>query len=375
MQEMVERGEAMHVLFINAFCGVGSTGRICAEMAQKMEAEGQTPKIAYGRDPYVPEQFQKYAVRIGTNLDRNLHAIRTRILDEHGLGSKHATRQFLKWADEFDPELLWLHNLHGYYINYELLFAWIKSRPQMKVCWTLHDCWTLTGHCTHFMVANCDQWKTACTGPCPEKRRYPGSVLKDNCRNNFLRKKAAFTGVKDMTLIAPSQWLADLVKQSYLKEYPVEVHRNTINTDVFKPTQGTFRTQHGLQNKKIILGVANVWDDRKGFEDFLMLADRLPQDNVIVLVGLTEEQIGQCKPNMLGIKRTNSPQELAEIYTAADVFVNPTHEDNYPTVNLEAEACGTRVITYRTGGAPETIHRADSVVIEAGNIAEILRAL
>lgn len=360
----------MRVLMINSVCGIRSTGRICTDLAQQLEQDGHEVKIAYGRVEDVPEKFKKYAVRIGNDKDLKLHAIRTRVLDEHGFGSKKATRVFLKWAEEYDPDLLWLHNIHGYYINIEMLFDWIKSRPQMKVKWTLHDCWAFTGHCSHFTVAQCDRWKTCCH-KCPQKERYPKSMLRDNSKQNFERKKAAFTGVRDMTLITPSQWLADLVKQSFLKEYPVEVHYNTIDTSVFKPTPSDFREKHGFENKKIILGVASVWNNRKGLDDFFKLAEMLDDSYRIVLVGLNEKQMQQCKPNMLGIQRTNSPKELAEIYTAADVFFNPTYEDNYPTVNLEAEACGTRVITYRTGGAPETIHRADSCVITPGDLKNV----
>lgn len=361
----------MRVLMINSVCGIRSTGRICTDLAQQMEAEGHEVKIAYGRVEDVPEKFKKYAVRIGNDLDLKLHAVRTRLLDEHGFGSKKATREFLQWADAYDPDLLWLHNIHGYYINIEMLFAWIKSRPQMKVKWTLHDCWAFTGHCSHFTVANCDKWKTVCHD-CPQKERYPKSLLKDNSRRNFERKREAFTGVKDMTLITPSKWLAELVEQSFLKEYPVKVHYNSIDTAVFKPTPSDFRKKNGLENKKMILGVASTWDDRKGFDDFLKLSEMLDDSYVIVLVGLNEKQMQQCKPNMLGIQRTNSPKELAEIYTAADVFFNPTYEDNYPTVNLEAEACGTRVVTYRTGGAPETIKRDDSMVIAPGELSNVI---
>jgi len=354
----------MKVLFINSVCGIRSTGRICTDLAQELEAQGHECKIAYGIEE-VPEKFQRYAVRIGKDMDLKLHGLRTRMLDEHGLGSVRATKDFLKWAEAYDPDMLWLHNIHGYYINYELLFGWIKSRPQMKVQWTLHDCWAFTGHCTHFTFAKCEQWKTQCI-TCPEKKRYPSSLLISNCKTNYKRKSEAFCGVKDMTLITPSNWLADLVKQSFLKEYPVEVRHNTIDTTVFKPTPSNFRERHGLEDKKIILGVASVWDERKGLGDFFKLADMLDDNYRIVLVGLDKKQMLELKPNMLGIRRTNSTKELAEIYTAADVFFNPTYEDNYPTVNLEAEACGTRVITYATGGAPETICGHTSQVLPVG---------
>ena len=356
----------MRVLLINSVCGIRSTGRICTDLAAEFEAKGDEVKIAYGREN-VPEQFKKYAVRIGNDLDVKLHGLRTRLLDEHGMGSRAATKWFLAWADSYDPDLLWLHNIHGYYINYKLLFAWIKTRPNMEVRWTLHDCWAFTGHCSYFTMVKCEQWKSHCSY-CVQKKRYPSSILRDNCKENFDRKRAAFTGVKNMTLITPSQWLADLVKQSFLKEYPVEVRYNIIDTNAFKPTPSDFRERYELLDKKIALGVASVWDERKGLPDLLKLAELLDDNWRIVIVGLNKKQLTALPENVIGIERTNSTKELAEIYSAANVFVNPTYEDNFPTVILEAEVCGTRVVTYDTGGCREGVKREDSVIVAVGNV-------
>jgi len=361
----------MKILMINSVCGIRSTGRICTDLAREFEAKGDEVKIAYGREE-VPDQYKKYAVRIGNSFDVKFHGLRTRLLDEHGLGSRGATKRFLRWAEEYNPNILWLHNIHGYYINYELLFDWIKKRSEMEVRWTLHDCWAFTGHCSHFTVARCEQWKSHCMH-CIQKTRYPESLFIDNSKCNFDRKRAAFTGVKNLTLITPSQWLANLVKLGFLREYPVEVHYNTINTNVFKPTASNFREQYELTDKRIILGVASTWSERKGLNDFMKLAEMLDDNYRIVLVGLDIKKMTALPKNVIGIARTNSADDLAKIYTAADVFVNPTYEDNYPTVNLEAEACGTRVITYDTGGCKEGIKREDSVVVAVGDIEAIKR--
>ena len=361
----------MKVLLINSVCGIGSTGKICGAIAEDYAARGHEVVIAYGRDGTVPDKYRPYAHRIGNDLGVTVSALRTRLLDDHGFANGNATKRFLAWAEAYNPDLLWLHNLHGYYIHVGMLFDWIKSRPGMEVRWTLHDCWAFTGHCAHFAFAGCEKWKHGCHD-CPEKGSYPASALTDNSRSNYLRKKAAFTGVNNMSLIAPSRWLAELVKQSFLGDYPVEVRYNTIDTGVFKPTPSEFRKKYGLEGKKIILGVAGVWTRRKGLEDFYRLA-RLVDDNTkIVLVGLTEQQISRLPGNILGLPRTQSSRELAEVYSAADVLFNPTYEDTYPTVNLEAESCGTRVITYNTGGAPETISREDSRVIDVGDYAAVL---
>lgn len=344
----------MKVLIINSVCGIGSTGRICTDLAEKYENEGHEVKIAYGRYSDVPEKYKKYAVRIGNSFSVKLHIVISRLFDLHGLGSYYVTKRFLRWAESYKPDVLWLHNIHGYYINYDLLFKWIKSYPDIEVKWTLHDCWAFTGHCSYFTLARCDKWKNKCE-KCPQPKKYPARLFIDNCTSNYLRKKNDFCGVDNLTIITPSKWLADLVKVSFLKEYPVEIINNTVDSNVFKPVKSNFRDRYTLQDKKIVLGVASPWDERKGLKDFIWLANNLDDSYSIVLVGLNDRQIKMLPINIVGIKRTNSPQELAEIYSSANVFVNPTHEDNYPTTNLEALACGTPVITYRVGGSPESV--------------------
>ena len=347
----------MRYLFINSVCGYGSTGKIVADTCRRLRAQGHECAVAWGRIKINSDNISTY--RIGTKLDIYVHAIGTRLWDREGLGSKRATKKLLKWMDAYNPDVIWLHNLHGYYINFELLFAYIKSK-KIKVYWTLHDCWSFTGHCTYFTIANCEQWKTHCQN-CTQTHRYPACYGKSHVYSNFERKKNAFTNVKDMTLITPSKWLRDLVKDSFLQEYPVVVQYNTIDHEIFKPTASNFRQRYGLENKKIILGVASVWDERKGLNDFIKLAQMLDEEYVIVLVGLTPKQIKKMPAGILGLERTNSWKELAEIYTAADVYVNLTYEDNYPTTNLEAQACGTPCITYRTGGSGESVPQENIV--------------
>lgn len=362
----------MKILIINSICGIRSTGRLCAELADRFAAEGHEVKIAYGRMDDVPERWLHYAHKIGGSMDVKLHGLKTRLLDRHGFGSKAATRAFLKWAEEYGPDLLWLHNLHGYYIHVEMLFDWIKKHPQMQVRWTLHDCWAFTGHCSHFSYVGCDRWKTACFS-CPQKKSYPASYI-DNSKSNYLRKKAAFTGVKNLTLITPSQWLADLTRQSFLGCYPVEVQHNTINPEVFKPTESDFRQRAGLQNQIIVLGVASYWNERKGLDDFLTLRTLLDSRYTIVLVGLSEKQIAALPAGMLGIRHTNSPQELAEIYTAADVFVNPSREETFGLTAVEARACGTEAIVYKGTACEEITNQLGGVAVEQ-DVKALYRAI
>lgn len=365
----------MRVLMINVVCGIRSTGRICTDYAKELEAQGHEVKIAYGRK-CTPVHFQKYAVRIGTRFSVGIHILMSRLFDAHGLWSRNATKEFLKWADDFNPDILLLHNIHGYYINYEMLFAWIKERPQMKVKWTLHDCWAFTGHCSYFSYVGCNQWREHCKKCCRKQRRsYPSSLFVCRSFKNFEKKKEAFTGIKNLFLITPSQWLADLVRQSFLGDYPIEVRHNTIDTNVFKPTPGDFRKRYNLENQKIVLGVANIWDERKGLQDFYDLRKMLDETFMIVLVGLTYMQRTALPVGIIGIEKTNNPAELAEIYTAANVFINPTYEDNYPAVNLEAEACGTPVITYASGGSPETLKSPSSATVPTGEVKAIVQKI
>ena len=360
----------MKVLMINSVCGIKSTGRIATDLADMLTEKGHTVKIAYGREE-VPEKHKEYAVRIGTKWDVRLHGLGARLLDNAGFGSKKATLKFLEWVKEFAPDIIHLHNLHGYYINVELLFKFLKEYKK-PVIWTLHDCWAFTGHCAHFDLCKCYKWKTECH-KCPQKKEYPASILLDNSRKNYRNKKAAFQEVDNMVIVTPSNWLADLVKESFLREYETRVINNGIDLTLFKPTEGEFREKYKLGNKIIVLGVASVWEVRKGLVDFIELRKLLDRRYEIVLVGVSEEDKNILPYGMLGITRTDSVRELAEIYTAADIFLNLTYEDNYPTVNLEAQACGTPVITYRTGGSVESV--PEEQVANQGDLKSVVELI
>ena len=360
----------MKVLMINSVCGIKSTGRIATDLADMLTEKGHTVKIAYGREE-VPEKYKEYAVRIGNEWDVRLHGLEARLFDNEGFGSKKATLKFLEWVREFAPDIIHLHNLHGYYINVELLFKFLKEYKR-PVIWTLHDCWAFTGHCSYFDLCQCYKWKTECK-QCPQKKEYPASILFDNSRNNYRNKKAAFQEVDNMVIVTPSNWLADLVKESFLREYETRVINNGIDLTLFKPTEGEFRDKYKLGNKIIVLGVASVWEVRKGLVDFIELRKLLDRRYEIVLVGVSEEDKNILPDGMFGITRTNSVKELAEIYTAADIFLNLTYEDNYPTVNLEAQACGTPVITYRTGGSVESV--PEEQVANQGDLKSVVELI
>ena len=297
----------------------------------------------------------------------------SRFVDKHGFGSTRATQVFLKEVERLDPDVIHLHNLHGYYLNVELLFGYLRLANK-PVVWTLHDCWAFTGHCAHFDYVGCNRWRTVCFS-CPQKHGYPASFLTDGSEQNFRRKREAFTGLANMMIVTPSKWLARLVEGSFLGSYPIKVINNGINQDVFRPIEGDFREKYGIEEKFVILGVASVWGRRKGLSYFIELSRMLGGNDVIVLVGLTKRQLRNLPKNIIGIPKTNSIRELAEIYSSADVFVNPTLEDNFPTTNLEALACGTPVITFDTGGSVETIGRNGGFVVEKGKLGDVLACI
>ena len=356
----------MKVLQINSVCGFGSTGRIATDIADLLAKQGDECRIAFGRGE-APEQYQSIAVRIGNALDNKLHGLQTRFFDSHGFGSKKATREFLKWVEQYDPDLIHLHNIHGYYINVEILFDYLKKCGK-PVVWTLHDCWTVTGHCAHFSAVGCDQWKTGCR-KCVQLRQYPSTLLGGNVAENYRRKKQAFTGHPNLTIVTPSHWLASVVKDSFLGEYPIIPIYNGIDLNLFKPTPGDFRSRYHLENKKIILGVANVWEGRKGLDDFIALSQILDDSYKIVLVGLNEQQIKNLPDNMIKIVRTESIRELAEIYSAADVYINPSIEETMGLTTAEALACGTPVVTYNKTAVPEVPDKTCGIVVECSPAA------
>ena len=362
----------MKVLQINSVCGRGSTGRIASDLADILKAQGHECRIAYGRD-MPPESCREIAVRIGNSWDVRLHGVATRLLDAHGFASRRATARFLDWVRDYGPDLIHLHNIHGYYLNIELLFDCLKQlgRP---VVWTLHDCWSFTGHCAHYTAAGCGGWKTGCGGACPRRQAYPKCLWKGSAAENFRRKRATFLGVPDLTLVTPSRWLAGEVRQSFLGEYPVEVIPNGVDLEQFRPTPGDFRKRHGLEGKRVLLGVAGVWGDSKGLPDFMELAKRLGPGDRVVLAGLDSRQMDGLPDNVLGLGRTDSVRELAEIYTMADVFVNPSVEEALGMTTVEALACGTPVLTYDRSAVPEVADSTCGIAVPPG-VQNLLDAL
>lgn len=360
----------MHKLIqINETVSVGSTGRIAAQIGNVAITQGWNSYIAYGRES---KMCDSNLIKVGSIPGILWHVFQTRVLDRHGLSSTCATKNLVKKIDAIKPDIIHLHNIHGYYLNYEVLFQYLAfvNKP---IVWTLHDCWSITGHCSFFEGVGCEKWKTGC-GNCPYLKDYPRSFFFDRSLKNYKQKRQAFTKPKNITLVPVSNWLGDLVKQSFLKDSPIKVIHNGTDLEAFKPQGNDIRKKYSIDSgKNIVLGVASVWHERKGLIDFIKLAsyDKLQ----VILVGVTDEIKNQLPRNIIAISRTNSQQDLAELYTCADVFVNPTYDDNFPTTNIEALACGTPVITYNTGGSSEAVDSETGIVVEKGDVQGIVEAI
>ncbi len=354
-----------------------STGRIMQEIGDLAMASGWESYVAYSRGRDGLRGSTSQTVPIGSRLSVAWHGIETRLLDRHGLASTKATKEFVNEIRRIDPDIIHIHNIHGYFLNYKVLFDYL-SKAGKPVIWTVHDCWLYTGHCYHYMFAGCGRWKTGC-GHCPQKRLFPASLLLDRSAQNFKDKAKAFCSVpKDLLTIVPvSEWMRQEMSQSFLKGYRFKVIHNGIDTSIFTPSDSdaAVREKYGIGNRKIILGLASIWCREKGWDDFIALSKLLREDEVIVMVGVKPEQAKELPAGIIPVSRTENVRQLAELYSAAEVFVNPTYQDNYPTVNLESISCGTPVITYRTGGSIESITPQTGLVVETGDVGGLRSAI
>lgn len=350
----------MKVVQINTVCDRGSTGRIALSISKLADKNGIENYIFYGAG------YSDYplAERIEGNLYLKLNILKTRLFGKHGFYSQTATRRLLKKLDKIKPDILHLHNIHGHYLNVAMIFKYIK-RNKIKIIWTLHDCWAYTGHCAYYDYSQCDKWKSGCY-KCSQKHTYPVSKIFDRSKSAYKEKKALFTGVEDLILVTPSEWLAKDVKKSFLKEYPVRVINNGIDLIKFNIKETDLKERLGLSDKKIILGICFDLYDRKGGKYLVELSKLLAEDEHIVILGLSTQE--KLPENITVLPRTNCVEELAEIYSMADAFANTTLEDNFPTVNIESLACGTPVVTFDSGGSAEIIDENTGYKVPKGDI-------
>lgn len=357
------------LLQINVTANWGSTGKIAEQIGLCAQKHGWKSYIAYGR---MMNPSKNELVRIGNAFDVYEHYAEARLLDNEGVASRGATRRLLKSMDEIQPDVVHLHNIHDHYLNYPMLFRYLAEK-KIPVVWTQHDQWATTGHCCYNLVG-CERWKEECHD-CPLSRWFS----LDRSRRNFRLKKLLCADIPSLTIVPVSDWLGDNIRQSHLKDRDIQVIHNGIDIKTFSPQPTNAHERYGIdRQKKIVLGVAALWDARKGLDDFYELANRLSADDyAIVIVGQRTEDIKSFENacQMVFVDRTQNALELAQLYSSASVFVNPTYQDNYPTTNLEAIACGTPVITYRTGGSPEAVDENTGLVVEQGDIDGLVSAI
>ena len=355
------------LLQVNVVANSGSTGKIAENIGKLAIKNGWESYIAYGRGK---PKSSSHLIRIGNNWDMYMHGIQSRLFDNHGLASVGATRRFIEEIERLKPDVIHLHNIHGYYLNYKLLFEYLAT-INTPVVWTLHDCWSFTGHCAYFDMVKCNKWQSGCK-ECRFKELYPVSSVFTRSNKNYLIKKKCFTSLNNLILIPVSEWLFQILNSSFMAGVNKRKIYNGIDIELFHPISNAKNID---TDKFRILGVANIWEERKGLSDFIKLRSLLSDEYIITLVGLNDEQIKKLPKGINGVTRTNGVRELVEYYNVADVLVNPTFEDNFPTVNMEALACGTPVITYRTGGSPEILSEETGIVVEKGNLVELKSAI
>lgn len=358
------------LLQINLSANWGSHGKIAAQIGDVAISHGWESYIAYGR---ACNPCSSKLIKIGGQWDIYEHLIETRLFDNHGLASRRATKKFIKQIDELKPDIIHLHNIHGYYLNYRILFEYLQGLS-IPVVWTLHDFWAVTGHCGHFIQANCNKWKTGCYD-CPQsKTEYPTSLFSDRSKNNYLEKRELFTSLKNLSIVTVSQWVKNMIDESFFKDIPSQVIYNGLDLNIFQPTKSSLKNKLGIpDDKPIVLGVASVWAEHRGLKHFVELS----KDNTyqIVLIGIKDNQRESLPSNIITIPRTSDQKELAEYYSIADVYANPTYLETLSMTNIEAQACGTPVVTFRSGGAPETVAESTGIVVEQGNESAMHEAI
>lgn len=356
----------MKIVQINSHCGSGSTGKICVAVSQLLTEYGIENYILYsaGNSEY------PLGKRYMSGVETKAQTLKSRILGNYGFNSQSATKRIIRMLEQIQPDIVHLHNLHGHNCNLQMLFSYLKAK-KIKIYWTFHDCWAFTGYCPYYDIVECANWKDGCR-ECPQRKKY--SWFFD--RSHYLfRKKKELYGDLDLTVVTPSKWLAEQVKQSFLHKVDLKVIYNGIDLNIFQPCESNFRDIYHCKNQYLVLGVAFAWCERKGLDIFLELAKRLDDRFRIVMVGTDERLSAQLPGNVISLSRTHNQKELAEIYTTVDVFVNPTRDEVLGLTNLEALACGTPVITFDTGGSPECIDETCGVAVPKNDVDAVVREI
>lgn len=359
------------ILQINVDADIGSNGGIARDIGSLVAQHGWESYIAYGRN-VLPNQHSTL-IKIGNKFDIYLHALQARVFDNSGLGSFYTTKKFLKIIDEINPNIVHLHNIHGYYVNYRLLVSYLKHK-NIPIVWTLHDCWPFTGHCAYFDMVDCEKWKTNCYN-CQLMKYYPKSLFFDRSNDNYVIKRELFTSLSNLTIVTVSKWLGSLVSESFLSKYPLEIIYNGVDTDIFKYKENDIKNKLGIVGKKVLLAVAANWTTEKGLLDYYKLSDLISNDYKIVLLGLNDQQLKECPLSIIGIKKTSNISELVDYYSMSDIVLNLSYQETFGMTTIEGMACGAPVITGNKTASPELLSEDTGCIVEPGNIPQVLSAI
>lgn len=360
------------LLQFNPVVGFGSTGRIVENIGRFVLNNGWESHIAYSGRP-LALQSSSTLHEIGNKWDIYRHAIESRLLDNHGRSSRQATKEFITKLEAIDPDVIHFHNIHGYYLNYEILIEYINKRL-IPVVWTFHDFWPITGHCSYFSDIPCDKWKSKCHN-CPKIGFYPKAYI-DRSSRNFEHKKEVFSSIQNLIITPVSEWASGLVRQSFLKNKEVRTIYNGIDLNTFKPVpETTIREQYQLEGKKILLALATTWGERKGWSDYIRLARELSHEYVIVMVGVSPIQNKGLPENILCIQRTNDLEELVAWYSTADIVMNLSYQETFGLTTVEGFACGTPSIAYNRTASPELMNSQVGEIVQAGDIKGVKQAI
>lgn len=358
------------LLQINVDANNGSNGSIARDIGSIALAKGWKSYLAYGRRA-IPSDSE--LIRIGNNVDIGIHGVISRLFDLHGLGSIISTFFFLRKVKRIKPDIVHLHNIHGYFINYRMLFNYL-DKEKIPIVWTFHDCWPFTGHCGHFIGFNCYRWQKKC-GKCPAKKSYPASFFLDNSANNYSLKKRLFTSLPTIHVVTVSNWLKSVVEQSFFKKYDITTIYDGIDIDSFKYTESNLKEELGVLGKYVLVAAAANWSKSKGWDDYLAISKVLPDNYVIILIGVNPSQIANLPSNIIGIPHVEGREKLAEYYSIADILLNLSYAETFGMTTAEAMACGTPGISYNITACPELLTPETGIVVEPGNIQQVLNAI
>jgi glycosyltransferase involved in cell wall biosynthesis len=354
------------LLQLNCTANWGSTGKIAEQIGVRAQQKGWKVYMAYGRK-ILPSSLQ--TICVGHKLSPYLHYAENRLLDHEGLGSRFETQRLIKKIQVIHPDVVHLHNIHDHWLNYKLLFEYL-NRTDIKVVWTLHDCWSYTGGCSHYTLLNCNKWQTEC------KNCVRSHLLRDYSNQQFHLRKDLFTANMNLTLVSVSKWLEGEVRKSFLKDAHIQTILNGVDVNLFRPIKvSDINNKYNLHGKFVLVAAATAWSSAKGLEDYKVLATLLPSDCTLILIGLNEKQLRSLPQSIIGLPRTANVQELVEFYSRADVVMNLSYQESFGLTTVEGLACGSPSIVYNATASPELVTPETGIVVEPGDIHGVLSAI